>query len=131
MKEHIARRWIKALRSGHYQQTKRRLCAKTKSGQVGHCCLGVLCCLKPGLPTGERVVFDSVYGWLIGTVFGEEEEAYELPQAVQVWADMQSARGGLYSDLDLTCLNDEYGFTFDDIADVIYGMIRGGIIDEL
>lgn len=37
MNKRIKREWIKALRSGEYEQTRRRLCDDT-----GFCCLGVL-----------------------------------------------------------------------------------------
>ena len=41
MKANIKKRWIAALRSGKYQQTKGRL-RRVRGGKITHCCLGVL-----------------------------------------------------------------------------------------
>jgi hypothetical protein len=43
-----AMKWVKALRSGKYKQTKRMLYkpTTTESGPEGYCCLGVLGCIS-------------------------------------------------------------------------------------
>lgn len=42
MDKKLKKEWVKALRSGDYQQGKSRLCTETKDGPK-FCCLGVLC----------------------------------------------------------------------------------------
>lgn len=43
MKKEVAKKWIKALRSGKYKQGQGVLKQTTDNGQTYHCCLGVLC----------------------------------------------------------------------------------------
>lgn len=38
MKQSYAKKWVKALRSGKYKQTQKKL-----KDETGYCCLGVLC----------------------------------------------------------------------------------------
>lgn len=46
MNKNLKKRWIKALRSGNYEQTTEYLCSDNgrydPSANIGHCCLGVL-----------------------------------------------------------------------------------------
>lgn len=47
MDKKVKKKWVKALRSGEYQQATRRLYAEDRGdGQEGFCCLGVLCDLE-------------------------------------------------------------------------------------
>lgn len=73
MKKSIANKWVKALRSGKYTQTKNNLC-----NDVGHCCLGVLCELYIK-DTKDNIKDD------VGTFDGESEL---LPPCVMTWAGM-------------------------------------------
>lgn len=43
LKPNIKRRWLKALRSGEYQQGYKALCQTNPKEGEGFCCLGVLC----------------------------------------------------------------------------------------
>lgn len=43
MDQKIKRRWVKALRSGKYQQGRNQLMRSTRM-----CCMGVLCDIQPG-----------------------------------------------------------------------------------
>lgn len=113
MKHSIARQWVKALRSGKFKQGKGNLVSKDHEGKA-HCCLGVLCAISPWKNTYDRM--------------GDEENknAY-TPEKVMKWADLGDKRGvvphpnstiiGLTT--NLTKLNDEEKFTFEQIADVI------------
>ncbi len=49
MNANIKKIWLKALRSGEYEQTTTRLC-RPRSDGVGFCCLGVLCDLSDDCP---------------------------------------------------------------------------------
>ena len=126
MKKDIAKKWIRALRSGKYKQGKGYLKQFTSKHEPRHCCLGVLCELyndtmkknhKKTLYTEERqdnssdtifVRFDLVDGG--------------LPTAVRKWADIINPLG----DFQVSCgeyecladLNDS-GKKFSTIADII------------
>lgn len=44
LNKNVAKIWVKALRSGDFEQTTGSLCRRTnKEGEYSHCCLGVLC----------------------------------------------------------------------------------------
>lgn len=100
MKKSVADKWVKALRSGKYKQTKRLL-----QDVNGHCCLGVLCEISPTKPLMNSSKF------LSGNTLISQER-------VQNWAELQSSAGNTDDDHSLASLNDE-GYTFDEIADII------------
>jgi len=75
MKKSIANKWVKALRSGKYTQTKNNLCT-----EVGHCCLGVLCELYIK-DTKNNIKEKGRYST---AVFDGETEL--LPECVMKWA---------------------------------------------
>jgi hypothetical protein len=138
MKKEIAKKWVKALRSGKYKQGKGYLKQFTTKNEPRHCCLGVLCELyndtmkknhKKTLYTEEMednssgtsfVRFDLVDGG--------------LPKVVRKWACMVSVLGDfrkppskmvyfskLFRKLNkysLADLNDD-GKKFSTIADII------------
>ena len=133
MNEDIKNRWVEALRSGDYQQTKRHL-----KDSSGYCCLGVLCEIAKEdnvqvALKGEYVGIDEVFE--NGFIFSEA-----LPREVMKWADFSTVSYGSdnvpvgsYEELGLeapphsnkidpvylTTLNDECGYNFNQIADVI------------
>lgn len=59
MREDI-QKWVEALESGDYKQTKGTLKRKRKDGKVGYCCLGVYAevCLNENV---DAVNFESSY----------------------------------------------------------------------
>jgi len=103
MKKDIADKWVKALRSGEYEQGRDHLKRANK-----YCCLGVLCEISglskwDGKSSGINSYFHS--------------DAL-LPNEIQTWAKMKSFGGRLRNGTTLTSLNDS-GFNFDNIADII------------
>lgn len=95
-------KWIEALRSGKYRQTREIL----KDGK-GYCCLGVLCDVtQPDRWVGDNYDNLSNYppNWVI-------EKAGIPKHHVQMYAH----------------LNDDYGYSFADIAAVV----ELGNIDEV
>ena len=134
MKREIADKWVAALRSDEYTQTRETLAcdARTK-----HCCLGVLCelAIKDGV---EMDVVEIEAEELVArtyTMFAGE--AGGLPESVQQWADVKSRDAWVLKDavddslldrlplryqegarVSLALLND-YGVEFGDIADII------------
>jgi hypothetical protein len=108
MLKSIAKKWVKALRSGKYEQGKKSL----KSEQ-GYCCLGVLCSLSPYKNNYTRMrpknEFDNkLTTKLINCL---------LPEKIQSWAGMSSADGRL-GQTTLTSMNDSV-YSFTEIADII------------
>lgn len=109
MKETIAKKWIKALRSGKYAKTKGLLCKVAKNGNKSYCCLGVL----TELYNKEHAFKESLDGGY-------------LPYNVSSWAGIGSNMGriagsGHYSGDTLADLNDcELSKrSFRRIADII------------
>ena len=105
-----AKAWVKALRSGDYQQTRHAL-----RRDNGFCCLGVACDLavKAGLPVELRESCGMV------TYNGEKSG---LPPIVRAWLGLSEVDGymegfacGCYS---LAYMND-HGGSFTEIADAI------------
>jgi hypothetical protein len=128
MKSTIARRWVKALRSGKYEQANGKLFAnrdEVKNGdKPSMCCLGVLCDLhskSTGRSWGQNKDGDATY-------FGEN--GY-LPSEVAKWAGIKNPIEGDAArsrkkafDLSLdgtkaTNRNDIDGDTFEEIAAAI------------
>lgn len=104
MKPEIKKKWIKALLSGKYKQTKGRL----KSSRGGYCCLGVLCDLHRKEVKGE---------WKGGQYLDVGDI---LPYDVQKWAGIEDPYGTFGDGTDdfLTKLNDD-GKRFSTIAKII------------
>ena len=98
----VAQKWVEALRSGKYQQTRNAL----RNGN-SFCCLGVACDLyasETGLQWNGRY-FDG--------------ETDVLPQSVKKWLQLKTEIGDCNSGWG--CLSDEndHGATFEQIADLI------------
>ena len=123
MKPEIKAAWIAALRSGEYKQTRGKLHRSFRmtgdSLVEEYCCLGVLC---------------SVLG------YEEEEAAYyngpnEAPYRRFRISDGQTAIGFLPDEVAeeigltkaqmqfLANKNDHYGYTFEQIADLVEGLL--------
>lgn len=92
-----AKRWVAALRSGQYNQCKKRL---TNAGR--YCCLGVACAISPL----DRKT------WV---------HECTLPWEVMDWLGIRDSQGefGEAFGEALTILNDDKGLSFEEIADII------------
>lgn len=138
MNPEIKDRWVRALRSGDYNQTSFRL-----SDENGDCCLGVLC----KIAEQDQVVFasvssgDSSYGVTYHSkIDADDRDNAVPPTAVASWAGLSDANpyvdipvsmfdpdgapiavtsDGNTARTSLADLNDTYKFTFDQIADII------------
>lgn len=108
MNQQIKEKWLNALRSGEYQQTRGFL--RTSEG---FCCLGVLC---------------DLYAKETGTEWGEYQGKFKnssflgeiatLPPKVIKWSGIVQANPYFENVGSLVSLNDE-GKEFPEIADVI------------
>jgi hypothetical protein len=111
--------WIEALRSGKYKQTQDLLRTGKTDKSAKFCCLGVACDIY-AKETGEgqwkynadktRMEFCDTNGQMMGAAF--------LPDAVRKWMGLRTENGASRKeDTTLTSLNDEYNYSFEQIAD--------------
>lgn len=128
MKPEIKARWIKALLSGDYEQTKFRL--KSKDSPNSYCCMGVLCDLYMQERGKEwKLKPDSATKAGHGAAYFCEEQYMEIPEEVLSWAGLTEEEMVVEifigSDDEpphlatLIELNDDHNYTFEDIAKVI------------
>ena len=109
MNPQIKQKWVDALRSGDYQQTKGRLRKEDK-----FCCLGVLCDLyikENNVEWQHNEVDDYFY----------ENHFSILPSSVVEWSGVKHeipTVTNFYETESLVSLNDG-GSTFEQIADLI------------
>jgi len=109
MNPQIKQKWVSALRSGEYQQTKGFL-----RKEDGFCCLGVLCDLYG---KENNVEWEPLTQYKNAYVF--QYKVADLPPSVVEWAGVEDSNpyvnGGIGT---LSGLNDR-GSTFEQIAYVI------------
>jgi hypothetical protein len=120
MNPEVKAAWVAALRSGERQQDVGSL--RTENG---YCCLGVLCDLHAkatgGYWNGPPSTFSGRYRYL--------NDSSTLPSIVRDWADLPdgnpiigeavAAEDGQFHDYPAATFNDEFGYTFNQIADLI------------
>ena len=127
MREDVKGRWVAALRSGDYKQTR-----ETLRDCDGFCCLGVLCDLY--IRETEDTHSLRARAWEVKRVFhvpvvGTGVDLYEnavLPNPVREWAGMETDDGSFSDDekfypTSLKCLSglNDKGSSFEELADVI------------
>jgi hypothetical protein len=108
IKQAIMKRWVKALRSGKYRQTREQLRAADAEGQPtdGFCCLGVLCDLFAkdhpdakwlSKPEAEAALKGHIIGCAFSTAVKKLDDvamrAGVLPDPVLRWAGMKENSG--------------------------------------
>lgn len=124
MRKEIRDKWLQALRSGSYSQTKDTLHA----AEGGLCCLGVLCDLAviaKVIPSAKAIERERHYdhGGVSHGGWEYDEQMDILPTSVQAWAGISDSAGS-YPTQDgegsecLATMNDS-GMSFKEIADVI------------
>jgi hypothetical protein len=128
MKKEVAKKWIKALRSGKYKQGKGYLKQFTSKNEPRHCCLGVLCELydQQMKKNHKKTLFaehmiDSESGTFVEFISFNKHDG-GLPKEVREWANMINPCGEFVNNKDrveyLSDLNDD-GKKFSTIADII------------
>lgn len=123
------KKWVAALRSGEYSQTDGAL---HKPANNGFCCLGVACDIS-GLGKWEG----DVYGILTYRPKTGKGSPTNLPGAVRDWLGLRTVSGQFKEADDdiyqgeeliktsLVAKNDEEGYTFKEIADIIESEPKG------
>jgi hypothetical protein len=101
------KKWVAALRSGEYKQTKGKLCGETE-GVFGYCCLGVGYVVAKGINP-----FNTSSGYINGNKIDTEG----IPQ-ILIGDGHQDSGFGHQHRLELTKMNDS-GKSFSEIADYI------------
>lgn len=111
MKQDVAKKWIKVLRSGKYKQTKGALRVE-EDGKPSYCCLGVLCEVI-GMKF-HRIETNTGQSFF----YGKDSNGW-LPPSALPRTGMKSACGEIVAEgITLTDLNDD-GQSFKQIANVI------------
>jgi hypothetical protein len=129
MKKDIAKKWVKALRSGKYKQGKSFLKQFNSKGQPKHCCLGVLCelyndTMKKNHKRTISVKFHDDSHLYYGYVKFANKDG-SLPAVVRKWAGIKNEMGTFsYTERifkHTKCLADlnDTGKKFSTIADII------------
>lgn len=107
IKKDIQEKWIAALESGEYQQTKHRL-----HDEEGFCCLGVLCDLYIKEHTTAAWVEDPAgRRWVFADP--ETKTGDLLPASVVVWAGLNATNP------DGLAYRNDNGVSFSEIATII------------
>lgn len=137
-----AKKWIKALRSGEFTQTRKNLSVVDQNGTVSFCCLGVACDLlnphgwEKGALTRSaedgRTVLSRAFDGLTGSLPHSVESRYGLRECHGVFyvTPEEATEFGLMPEswnrfpdvkikTSLVALNDSGRFTFDQLADII------------
>lgn len=125
-KQDFFREWVDALRSGQYEQVQGALrkehdefLSDTPQGPVGYCCLGVACEIAVSHGYAHR---DGVQ---YSTLASDDATTTMLPWRLANWLELDAdPEVKVLSDkgvrrVTLSILNDEWGYEFDQIADVI------------
>lgn len=110
MNSQVKQRWVKALRSGEYEQGRSAL----RSSSNGFCCLGVLC----DVYAQDHDVEWEKDGFDLYT-FDHANEY--LPDSVRIWAELNDVNPSVSHKNHIICLSDlnDTGRTFDQIANII------------
>ena len=104
MNKEVKEKWLEALRSGEYKQGRGAL--RNKDDE--YCCLGVLCDVVKGSDGVQMSWADDGNLWTLGSFIGYP------PPRVMYLADLNSGQV-----LQLITRNDDWGNTFEEIADYI------------
>ena len=127
MDETVKHKWLDALRSGDYEQSRYAL--RRANGPDRFCCLGVLCDLyqdTTGKGEWQESSIEDSDCYRFTTPNGRSKSV--LPEDVREWAGLDRSRGGFLHPNDfpddkptrhsLSSLNDA-DYSFGEIADLI------------
>lgn len=104
-------KWIAALRSGKYKQTRGRL----QDGD-GFCCLGVLC--DSVVPKNKLELMDN-FGWIYGHLPHHQDKAPSWVKKIDsIFTDISAGSKGAVFE-HLYDLNDTKRLSFNEIADIL------------
>lgn len=108
-------KWMAALRSGKYQQQREH---RLRAGD-SFCCLGVLCDITDPSKWNKSDWYDSSSAFVPDGISGLRSVNGRFTIARHEWVELGLPVTQYTGDISLSELNDGYGFTFAQIADVI------------
>ncbi len=126
LKKNIKDRWLKALRSGQYDQCKEQLCQIDNEGNSSFCCLGVLTNITGGFyfanVEGADISAPNIEdgypkGELLQEVFKKCEERDSMRIEEDDWDEVTVPYKGKH--VGLAYLNDTENLSFKQIANLI------------
>lgn len=113
MEKALKEKWLKALRSGRYKQTRKALKRQSENGDCRYCCLGVLCDVSgegKWVELGCREIrYTFVDGTMAGALSPEFKKRHGIPLKTMNL---------------LIAMNDDNGMSFEEIADWIETNIK-------
>jgi hypothetical protein len=116
LKPGVKKAWLKALRGGEYKQAQSVLC----TGNGAMCCLGVLAdVVLDTYWVRSDIEADTGGDWML--LIGKDEYDDEYGEYHTVPYEFRKQLGTITSEAfgHLITLNDDYDYSFDDIADWI------------
>ncbi len=121
-----AKKWVKALKSGEFKQTKHRLCRIDKDGNIlGHCCLGVACELyQEEVGNLEFKAIEKCESMIIDGHSGD------LPCHVKKWLGLTECNGHFGEYMQSLSGHNDSGRSFSEIADLIESEPKGLFSDS-
>lgn len=120
MNPDVKKLWLEALRSGEYEQGVGRLMKFDPDGNTNYCCLGVLC----DIAVQNNVTSAPDYSDEDGCMVFDREMDF-LPPSIADWAgiDQDPEVDNPFEEFDsrtkIAQLNDSYGWSFSDLANII------------
>lgn len=120
MRPDVKVKWLKALRSGKYEQAD----GKLYDGDNQFCCLGVLCDIYR---KERKVGFDKMWDGVNFFANEEDRETLDdhdgvLPPSVVSWAGLKTESPAVRVNGELTqlsALNDSGEYSFEELAKII------------
>ena len=127
MRKDIAKKWVRALRSGKYKQGECYLKQFNDRGETEHCCLGVLCELYNDSmrKNHKKTLSTKVIEELGINCVLFNKKGGELPRVVMNWAGMNDPTGRYFTTGRYSIENDsladmnDCGKTFKTISNFI------------
>lgn len=116
-----AKKWVKALESGEYEQGKLRLC--TLGDKFDYfCCLGVACDLYVREKGSLKVTTENK------TVY-YDNEAHSLPIKVMDWLGLRTSYGDFDNNMKALARFNDSGYSFKEIAYIIKSEPEGLFVE--
>jgi hypothetical protein len=142
--EFIREKWLPALRSGEYKQTRNFLSLKGDDGSQAYCCLGVACQLlvDEGIAKERQVLTSGAIQYTIPTPYTDDIHWVwnegDLPVPIAKYLGVETGLDFNYpitvenpNDVStIVTANDRLGKNFSEIADIIEAQLNDNNIQE-
>ena len=121
MDKKIKKKWLKALRSGNYDQGKGTLCSIAEDGEASYCCLGVLVEEEQGedVWVKNKICYTSYDPYHIRGTNNDGSLTTVLAKRAGLHGVTSTSNVNEDIEEELIALNDEAEATFEEIANFI------------